>query len=111
MRQRDRVLRALQRYPGGLTQVDFLLPNVIDGGRPITRLAARVKDLRDDGHRIDVDGERYGCAVYKLPQAAPVPIPPPKPVVPMDENATPDALFDMPAQRTPLTPYSDLDAA
>lgn len=66
MNQCRRVLRALQRHPDGITAVDFLLPNVVDGHPPITRLAARIKDLRDQGHRIVVDGERHGCAVYVL---------------------------------------------
>lgn len=91
--QRARVLRALKRHPEGLTQVDWLLPNVVDGGHPITRLAARIKDIRDEGHEIEVSGERYGCAVYRLPQPEPVPIPRSVPEVPQAE----DRLFDPPA--------------
>jgi hypothetical protein len=29
-------------------------------------LAARIRDLRENGERIEVVGERHGCAVYKL---------------------------------------------
>lgn len=99
MTQRQRVLRALRRHPEGVCQGDFFPPNVIDGGARITRLAARIKDLRDEGHEIEVDGERYGYTVYKLPQPKPVTIPPPEPVIPMDEDAPADALFDLPEQR------------
>lgn len=77
--QRDRVLRALHSAgPRGITAVDFQLPTVIDGGAPILRLAARIKDLRDEGHAITVTGERHGCAVYEL-DAGPAP-----PVQPTD---------------------------
>lgn len=93
MKQTTRVLRALRRHPDGITQVDFLLPNVIDGGRPITRLAARIRDLRTEGEEIVTDGERYGCAVYKLPPKQPVVLPPP--VVQMPERVQgPPTLFD-----------------
>src|SRR5690349_8807518 len=66
--QKQRVLAALRsRGARGITQVDFLAPNVIDGGKPITRVAPRILELRkDDGHEIVVDGERDSCAVYRL---------------------------------------------
>jgi hypothetical protein len=92
MKQTTRVLRALRRHPEGITSVDFLLPNVIDGGRPITRVAARIRDLRNEGHEIVTGGERYGCAVYKLPQPEPVPLPPP--VVEIPEPQGLPTLFD-----------------
>lgn len=60
-------LRAGER---GICSVDFLLPDVIDGGKPITRLAARIKDSRDQGARWTVTGERHGCAVYVLDPAS-----------------------------------------
>ena len=68
MSQKARVLAALRsRGARGITQVDFLAPNVIDGGRPITRVAPRIHELRTkDGHEIAVDGERDSCAVYRL---------------------------------------------
>jgi hypothetical protein len=111
MTQNKRVLRALRRHPQGICQGDFFPPNVLDGGYPITRLAARIKDLREQGHEIEVDGERWGYAVYKLAQARQErePVPPAEmPAIPVDENAKPDALFDMP---TTLSPYSTRDAA
>lgn len=45
-----RVLARLEAGP--LHPADFLLPNVCDGGKPILRVAARIKDLRDEGHDI-----------------------------------------------------------
>jgi hypothetical protein len=91
--QNDRLLLALERdRRRGITQVDFLLPDVIDGGAPITRVAARVKDLRDLGHRIETRGERDSCAVYVLaePAAAPSWHQPPTPVA---SGAAEGALF------------------
>jgi len=65
--QTERVIRALERAGDrGICAVDFLLPDVIDDGKPITRLAARVLDARGLGYDIVTDGERHGCAVYKL---------------------------------------------
>jgi hypothetical protein len=67
MSQRARVLAALRsRGADGVCSVDFLLPDVLDGGSPITRLAARMLELREDGHEIQVIGEKHGCAVYRL---------------------------------------------
>jgi hypothetical protein len=65
--QRDRVLSAL-RLAGthGLTQVDYLLPDVVDGGPPITRLGARVFELIAEGHRISARGRRDKCVIYRL---------------------------------------------
>lgn len=67
MTQTERVLRALQQAGDrGVTQVDFALPDVVDGGPPITRVAARVKDLRVQGHVIVGAGTRQSCRVYEL---------------------------------------------
>ena len=53
MTQKERILRMLNQRGGlGVTPVDFQGPDVIDGGKPILRLAARVGDLRDDGYVI-----------------------------------------------------------
>lgn len=94
--QRDRVLKALERAgEHGITQVDFLAPGVIDGGDPITRLAARVHELiNQDGHSIVKDGQRNACDVYKLieraPERRPGWWPTPEPVA---SGATEGALF------------------
>ena len=67
MSQRDRVLAALHRFRlSGITQVDFSPPHVIDGGAPITRLAARVQELRDEGFQILSADRRDKCTVYRL---------------------------------------------
>lgn len=70
MTQAERVLKALRSYRG-VSQVEFLAPNVCDNGKPITRLAARVQDLRDQGHEISIIGRRHGCVVYRLEREAP----------------------------------------
>lgn len=64
--QTERVLAALRTYPRGITQVDFLLPDVIDGGAPITRIGARILELRDAGHMIVSGPRRDKCVTYKL---------------------------------------------
>lgn len=67
MPQADRVLRALQERRGdGVTPVHFAAPDVLDGGSPIMRVAARVQDLRDRGHRIETRKGRGGVARYVL---------------------------------------------
>lgn len=65
--QRTRVLRALEHAGSrGITSVDFQLPDVIDGGAPILRVAARIEELVDDGYRIVDHGKRDRCKVYAL---------------------------------------------
>jgi hypothetical protein len=48
--QTSRILAALRNGP--VSPISFAAPNVIDGGPPIMRVAARIKDLRDAGHLI-----------------------------------------------------------
>lgn len=81
-KQTTRVLRSLKAVGGtGLTQVDWLGPNTPDGGDPITRLAARIADLKREGHQIDAPKgrKRDGCQVYVLKTEAWVPIEPAPP--------------------------------
>ncbi len=67
MPQADRVLRVLrQRRGDGVTVIEFRPPDVIDGGAPIERLAARVEELRKRGHRIDTRKGRTRLARYVL---------------------------------------------
>lgn len=67
MTQSERVLRALRASgPIGITQGDFLPPNVIDDGPKITRVGARIKDLKDTGYTIASGGTRDGFAVYVI---------------------------------------------
>ena len=68
--QTQRVLAAL-RHAGtrGITQSDFAPPEggtVIDGGGRITRVAARIRDLRDLGHGITTGPDRDGFTTYVL---------------------------------------------
>lgn len=70
MTQTSRLLAALTRAGDrGVTSVDFIRTPTIDGGPPILRLAARVKELRDEGFNVVTDGERDSVAVYKLEPA------------------------------------------
>jgi hypothetical protein len=104
--QRQRVLAALRRAgPGGITQVSFLGPFTADGGPPITRLAARVGELRDEGYEIVQTGLRDKCAVYVLKGAvaAPVRVAEPAPEKPV-------GLFDPATASRPLGAYDDYDA-
>lgn len=76
--QRERLLNALrERGFHGLSQLDFFAPHVCDGGEPITRIAARVEELRDAGYVITSakEPDRGKCAVYRLvrePASGPV---------------------------------------
>lgn len=36
-----------------------------DGGKPILRVAARIKDLKDEGYPVQRTGTRNACAVYR----------------------------------------------
>jgi hypothetical protein len=97
--QRERVLRALRDHPDGITAVDFAAPDVVDGGHPIMRVAARVKELRDLGAEIFADGRRNGVAIYRLHEVEP--LPPPSVVSPARDTEA-DALFELPpVKRSP----------
>lgn len=62
--QTQRVIRAAKSFRG-MTQVDFLGTHTIDGGPPITRVAARIQDARDEGHEFEHLGTRDSCKVYR----------------------------------------------
>lgn len=67
----ERVLAALAAAgPAGICQADFLLPSVIDGRKPIQRVAPRIEELRGMGHRIDTLRDPNGCARYVLAELA-----------------------------------------
>lgn len=67
MTQAERVLAALRAHPDrGICAVDFLRFPTVDGGPPITRLAARIGELRDAGEPILNHGIRDKCRVYRL---------------------------------------------
>jgi len=72
MTQKQRILAQLKAAGGrGVSPTDFLAPNVCDGGSPILRVAARILDLKNEGHSIDCQTEA-GVAVYVLRSSAPV---------------------------------------
>lgn len=64
--QRARVLAALRATPAGVNETAFAAPAVLDGGKPILRVAARVFELRSAGHEIRTELERNGTATYRL---------------------------------------------
>lgn len=71
MSQKQRILRlAYAREDEGITAVDFQLPAVADGGRPILRVAARIKDLENEGIHFTDGGTRNRCKVYVLDRAS-----------------------------------------
>lgn len=63
--QVDRVVRAARSYRG-VTAVDFMAPDVIDGGPPITRLAARLWDAEQQGYSFECIGRRSKCKIWRL---------------------------------------------
>jgi hypothetical protein len=70
--QVERVIAAA-RSPDGVSQADMLLPDVIDGGAPITRVGARIQDAEERGFVFETIGWRDRCKVYRLlsePEAA-----------------------------------------
>jgi hypothetical protein len=53
-------------YHGRDEVADLLPPATIDDGPTITRVGARIKDLRDAGHTIRNAGTRDGFTVYVI---------------------------------------------
>ena len=75
MTQKERVLRSLKAAGSrGITQADWTgaYGPTPDGGPPITRVAARVLDLSQDGHVIAKGAIRDLCRVYKIEPSAPI---------------------------------------
>jgi hypothetical protein len=66
--QVDRVERALREL-GQFNETAFAAPNVLDGGLPIQRVAARIFELRQRGLLIDTRRESNGTATYILRQS------------------------------------------
>ncbi len=102
MTQTERVLAALKAVgPRGVTGYDFSGPVVIDGGHRVMRVAARVLELREQGHRVASAGWRDGHRVYRLEsgvEVAPAPVD-----LPLSGSGvgggdlSPGQLFDTPA--------------
>lgn len=65
MTQTDRVIAAARSYRG-VSQVDFLGPVTVDGGPPITRLAARLYDAERQGFSFECIGWRDRCKCWRL---------------------------------------------
>lgn len=64
MTQTERVILAAKSFRG-VSQVDFLGPDTVDGKPPITRLAARIFDAERKGHVFEIIGWRQSCKVYR----------------------------------------------
>lgn len=58
-RVRDRLVLV-----GRVEPADFLLPDVCDGGKPITRLAARIGELKQEGFPV-VTMRKRPTAIYE----------------------------------------------
>lgn len=73
--QKDRIERALRRTgQRGITQADFIGAVIVDGGAPITRVAARIDELKQSGLKITAFGHRDGgCVIYRLEEHIPPP--------------------------------------
>jgi hypothetical protein len=99
--QKERVLAQLRR--GEITLADFDRETAVDGGARITRLAARIQDLKDDGYAISRRMVKLGgtlVAEYRLyelpvadlssPQQPPAPSTPPVARATTSHNAIDD---------------------
>jgi hypothetical protein len=65
MTDRDRILLRMYRI-GSVSPIDFAAPDVCDDGKPIMRVAARIKDLRDRGYTIRSSRAANGTAIYRM---------------------------------------------
>lgn len=64
--QLERVRKASESFQG-VCQTDFLLPDVVDGGAPITRVGARLWDLEDKhGFAFEHIGWRNKTKIFRL---------------------------------------------
>ena len=64
--QTERLIKAARAYHG-ITRLDFLAPNVIDGGTAITNFPGRMYDAEHKhGAVFEVVGKRHGCNVFRL---------------------------------------------
>lgn len=68
MSQLDRVLKASRSFDG-VCQADFSGAETVDGGPIITRVAARLYDLEQAGHRFEHIGTRHKTKVFRLIEA------------------------------------------
>src|SRR5580698_8422578 len=68
MSQLQRVLKAARGFDG-VCQADFSGAETVDGGPIITRVAARLYDLEQQGHRFEHIGVRHRTKVFRLIEA------------------------------------------
>ena len=118
MSDTDRVLAALTMAGArGVTRVEFLAPNVCDGGKPIVNFPARIYDLRQAGIEIVKVGRRNACDVFVLgrsvettasepkgiahnEQAGSEPVPSHEGGRPVSSSPVSDSLFELPQRPT-----------
>jgi hypothetical protein len=79
MTQTDRVYQLLRRRgEAGITVADFIGPETADGGPTVSRLAARVGQLRHErGLNIVAEGRRGGYVIYRLREEQRLTVPAP----------------------------------
>lgn len=63
--QTERVIKAARSYRG-VCRVDFMAPDVVDGGPPILNFPGRMFDAERAGHSFEMIGKRHGCKVFRL---------------------------------------------
>jgi len=105
--QKARILAALERAGArGVDRTAFLGPETADFLPPVLQFAARIGELRADGHNIEAHGRRNRCVVYRLvaePAQEPVPAAPNRSG--SDAEAA-DVLFETaPASRSAFDPW------
>jgi hypothetical protein len=62
----ERVLRALRAHPEGVNETAWAPPWVIDGGKSMQRIAARIWELRQEGYVITTRRMANDSATYIL---------------------------------------------
>ena len=99
-KQTKRAIDALRAAGApGSHQPAFVLPNVVAGGAPITRLPTRNDELRKQDYMITTGGRRNRCNVSVL-----VAEPPSVPILEDDEGAPLGALVGATPARSTLEP-------
>jgi Helix-turn-helix domain len=108
--QAERLLRALRESPTGISPLDWLDEPAPDGGHRVTRVAARIGDLRRAGHEI-VTVRRGRATLYRLAAVVPVRLQPDPPERVCGRPMEAEALFaGSVGGPPPLSPY-DPEAA
>ena len=86
MTQAERVLKQAKTFRG-VSQLDFNAHPTVDNGPLISRVAARIQDLKDAGHTFQALPDRAGFKVYRL--------------VGVDEASSTSSSSDGPSERLP----------